>query len=98
MATRQSLPALQASDFTSAFPNSRKVYFESGDLRVPAREITLGGDLVVSTLTVPATGGIGSTLAVSDTTRNQGAGSVGPSTTRFRIVSGNTAPCRSSGP
>jgi len=43
MATRQPLPALQASDFTSAFPNSRKVYLESGDLRVPAREITLGG-------------------------------------------------------
>ncbi len=43
MATRQTLPSLQPSDFTSAFPNSRKVYAEAGDLRVPIREITLGG-------------------------------------------------------
>ena len=43
MATRQTLPALQPSDFTSAFPNSRKVYVEAGDLRVPMREIALGG-------------------------------------------------------
>ncbi len=42
MATRH-LPPLQASDFTSAFPNSRKVYVEAGDLRVPMREIALGG-------------------------------------------------------
>jgi phosphomethylpyrimidine synthase len=43
MATRQSLPPLQASDFVTAFPNSRKVYVEAGDLRVPMREIALGG-------------------------------------------------------
>ncbi len=43
MATRHTLPALQPSDFTSAFPNSRKVYVEAGDLRVPMREIALGG-------------------------------------------------------
>ena len=43
MATRHTLPALQPSDFTSAFPNSRKVYVEAGELRVPMREIALGG-------------------------------------------------------
>jgi phosphomethylpyrimidine synthase len=43
MATRQALPALQASDFTSAFPNSHKVYVEAGSVRVPMREITLSG-------------------------------------------------------
>jgi phosphomethylpyrimidine synthase len=43
MATRHTLPALQPSDFTSAFPNSRKVHVEAGDLRVPMREIALGG-------------------------------------------------------
>jgi len=43
MSTRQPLPALQPSDFTNAFPNSRKVYVEAGSLRIPMREITLGG-------------------------------------------------------
>jgi phosphomethylpyrimidine synthase len=43
MATRHTLPALQPSDFTSAFPNSRKVHVEAGDVRVPMREISLGG-------------------------------------------------------
>ena len=43
MATRHTLPALQPSDFASAFPNSRKVYVEAGDLRVPMREIALSG-------------------------------------------------------
>jgi phosphomethylpyrimidine synthase len=43
MATPTGLPPLQASDFTSAFPNSRKVYREERDVRVPMREIALGG-------------------------------------------------------
>ena len=43
MATRHTLPALQPSDFTSAFPNSRKVYVEADGLRVPMREIALSG-------------------------------------------------------
>jgi phosphomethylpyrimidine synthase len=37
-------PPLSASDFTSAYPNSRKVYVAGpGGLRVPMREITLSG-------------------------------------------------------
>ncbi len=41
MTTRTSLPPLQASDFTSAFPGSGKVYVEARGLRVPMREISL---------------------------------------------------------
>jgi phosphomethylpyrimidine synthase len=43
MATRQTLPPLQASDFSSAFPNSCKVYVGGNRVRVPMREIALGG-------------------------------------------------------
>jgi phosphomethylpyrimidine synthase len=43
MATRPRLPALQASDFTDAFPNSRKVHVDASGLRVPMREISLSG-------------------------------------------------------
>jgi phosphomethylpyrimidine synthase len=38
------LPPLQPSDFSSAFPNSRKVYVDgTRGVRVPMREIALGG-------------------------------------------------------
>jgi phosphomethylpyrimidine synthase len=43
MATRSSLPPLTASDFSTAFPNSHKVYVDGRSVRVPMREITLGG-------------------------------------------------------
>jgi phosphomethylpyrimidine synthase len=43
MPSRAPLPPLQSSDFTTAFPNSRKVYVEQAGVRVPMREITLGG-------------------------------------------------------
>jgi phosphomethylpyrimidine synthase len=47
MTTRTSLPPLQSSDFTSAFPGSRKVYVERGSVRVPMREIALTtGDIL----------------------------------------------------
>jgi subtilisin family serine protease/subtilase family serine protease len=52
-----------------------------------ARGIQIGGDLTVSALTTPTKGGPGSTILVSDTTTNQGAGNVGPSTTRFFLSS-----------
>ena len=41
MTTRTPLPPLQASDFTSAFPGSRKIYVEERGVRVPMREIGL---------------------------------------------------------
>ena len=50
-----------------------------------ARSIQIGGDLDVSAFTVPAKGGAGISLAVSDTTINQGGGSVGTTMTRFYL-------------
>jgi len=44
MTTRTPLSPLQKSDFTSAFPSSRKVYVEEGGVRVPVREIVLSGE------------------------------------------------------
>jgi subtilase family serine protease len=54
-----------------------------------ARAIQIGGDLIVSALTVPAKGGAGSVIAVGDTTTNRGAATIGASVTRF-YLSGNT--------
>ncbi len=59
-----------------------------------ARAIAIGGDLVVTAFTVPAAGGAGLPLTVSDTTTNQGGGSIGPTTTNFylsadSVVDGN---------
>jgi subtilase family serine protease len=50
-----------------------------------ARTIAIGGDLMVSSLTAPATGGGGLSLIISDTTTNQGGGSIGASTTKFYL-------------
>jgi phosphomethylpyrimidine synthase len=43
MPIRSSLPPLTASDFSTAFPDSRKVEVEGRSVRVPMREITLSG-------------------------------------------------------
>ncbi|MBI4685215.1 MAG: hypothetical protein HY755_08445 [Nitrospirae bacterium] len=45
--------------------------------------ITIGSDLVVSSLTVPSTAGAGKSISISDTTKNNGAGDAGASTTKF---------------
>ncbi|MBI1955394.1 MAG: hypothetical protein HYS38_03275, partial [Acidobacteria bacterium] len=45
----------------------------------------IGPDLTVTALKVPATAGAGATIAVTDTTKNQGAGTASPSTTRFYL-------------
>jgi subtilase family serine protease len=50
-----------------------------------ARVIRIGGDLVISSLTVPATAAPGAALAVSDTTANQGTGAAPASVTRFYL-------------
>jgi subtilase family serine protease len=50
-----------------------------------ARSIAIGGDLTVSALTVPANGGAGATIVVTDTVLNQGGGSIGQSVTRFYL-------------
>ena len=48
-----------------------------------AKIIQIGGDLIVSAFTVPANGGNGTRITVTDTTKNNGAASVPASTTRF---------------
>ena len=50
----------------------------------------IGADLVVSTLTVPATGGAGATITVSDTTTNSGGGAAPASVTRFYLSANST--------
>ena len=55
-----------------------------------ARAIAIGGDLAITVLTVPAEGGAGAPLTVSDTTANQGGGSVGPTATKFYLSSNST--------
>ena len=57
---------------------------ESNNVKV-ASWVAVGPDLVISTLTGPATGVPGSTISVSDGTKNQGAGSAGSSTTVFYL-------------
>jgi hypothetical protein len=47
-------------------------------------------DLTVSSLTVPASGGAGSTINVTDTTRNGGGGSAAASTTSFYLSTNTT--------
>jgi subtilase family serine protease len=51
--------------------------------------VRIGPDLIVSSLTVPATAAAGATINVTDGTRNQGAGSAATSITRF-YLSANT--------
>ena len=49
------------------------------------RSVQIGADLVVSALTVPASVTAGAAVVVTDTTKNQGTGGAGPSTTRFYL-------------
>jgi subtilase family serine protease len=53
-------------------------------------QIKVGPDLMVSALTVPSTAGQGMTIAVTDTTKNNGAGAAAASVTRF-FLSPNTS-------
>lgn len=47
--------------------------------------IKVGPDLVISSMTAPSNAGAGATIAVSETTKNQGGGSSDPSSTRFYL-------------
>jgi len=58
---------------------------ESGDSNEAAATPMVPADLVVSTLTVPASAGSGDVISVTDTTGNQGQGSSLVSTTRFYL-------------
>jgi subtilase family serine protease len=57
----------------------------SGSNNTLARSLKIGGDLVISTLTVPATAAPGAPILVSDTTANEGSGDVPASVTRFYL-------------
>ena len=52
--------------------------------------LIVGGDLVVSNLTVPADGGAGLPITLTDTTRNQGSGTTAASTTTFYLSANST--------
>jgi len=47
--------------------------------------IRIGPDLVIAAVTAPASAVAGGTMTISETTKNQGAGSAGPSVTRFYL-------------
>ena len=55
------------------------------DNNTASTPVTVGADLVVSAVSAPAQGGAGSSLAISDTTVNQGARSAVASTTKFYL-------------
>jgi subtilase family serine protease len=63
---------------------------ETNNVRASAA-IKIGPDLIVSTLTVPSGAGAGGSVTVSDTTKNQGAGSPTPVSTTAFYLSTNTA-------
>jgi subtilase family serine protease len=52
--------------------------------------IRFGADLIVASLTVPATAAAGATIQVGDTTRNQGSGTASTSTTQFYLSANGT--------
>jgi subtilase family serine protease len=55
-----------------------------------ARQVQIGPDLLIPTLTVPGTAAAGATITVSDTTKNQGGGAASASTTRFYLSTDST--------
>jgi subtilase family serine protease len=57
---------------------------------IRATTVAIGPDLVVTTLTAPATAAPGGTLVVTDTTANQGASPAGASATRYFLSTNAT--------
>jgi len=47
--------------------------------------VKIGPDLAITAMTAPATAGPGTTILVNETTKNQGAGSAGASSTRYYL-------------
>jgi subtilase family serine protease len=89
-ATALAIPATTAAGtyFVIARADAETVVAETVETNnTGARQVAIGPDLVVATFTVPSTAAAGSAITVSDTTRNQGAGTAGASTTRFYLSS-----------
>lgn len=63
---------------------------ETNNCAVSASFSIQGADLVISSVTAPATAAAGSTLSVVDTTKNQGAASANASVTRFYLSNNGT--------
>jgi serine protease AprX len=62
---------------------------ESNNVR-PSAAVRIGPDLIVSVMTGPATAAAGEPIAVSDTTKNQGAGASLASSTAFYLSTNTT--------
>ena len=73
------------ADSGNAVPESQ----EANNVKASAL-VRIGPDLIVSAMTAPASAAAGSTITVSDTTKNQGAGGASASATRF-YLSANSA-------
>jgi len=62
------------------------VLMETSELNnIRSESISIGADLVVSAMTVPANGGAGMQITVPETVKNQGTGASAPSTLRFYL-------------
>jgi subtilisin family serine protease/subtilase family serine protease len=65
-------------------PGTLPETIETNNTRASAG-IKVGPDLLVSTVSIPATGAAGGTISATDTTKNQGAGTAGMSSTGFYL-------------
>ena len=63
---------------------------ESNNTRASSTVMKVGPDLIVSAMTAPASGANGATLTVTETIRNQGAGSSAPSSTGYYLSTNST--------
>ena len=54
------------------------------------RSIAIGADLTVSAASAPAVAGAGQSVTITDTTKNQGGGTAGPSTTSYYLSADTT--------
>jgi subtilase family serine protease len=85
------IPAGTAGFYTViAVANATGAFAESdatNDVKTKAG-VRMGPDLMVSLLTVPVSAALGSTISVSDTTRNAGPGNAPASTTRYYLARG----------
>ena len=90
-ATSLTLPAnlTPGAYFVIANADADAVVAETNEVNnIAYRSIYIGGDLVVASLSAPSN--VGSTLAITDTTTNQGGAPVGPSTTQFYVSLNST--------
>ncbi len=62
---------------------------ETNNTKVSAA-IKVGPDLIVSAMSAPASAAAGGTISVTDTTKNQGAGTAGASSTGFYLSANTT--------